>query len=84
MADFFKRVADLQNMEQMSQGTSVIHKLHPLVKIVSTVVFIGAVVTFSRYSISALIPFVLYPVIMMTLSETPRKPVLYRIVPALP
>ncbi|MBO4302707.1 cobalt ECF transporter T component CbiQ [Methanosarcinaceae archaeon] len=84
MADFFKRVADLQNMEQMSQGTSVIHKLHPLVKIVSTVVFIVAVVSFSRYSISALIPFFFYPVIMMTLSETPWKPVLYRIVPALP
>jgi cobalt/nickel transport system permease protein len=79
-----KAVSKLNDLEEMANGKSVIHTFHPMSKIIITFVFLIAVISFDRYQISGLIPFILYPVLMLSLSLTPIKPIFYRLIPALP
>lgn len=84
MVNIHKAASRLNDLEEMADRDTVIHKIHPLPKIIVTFAFLIAVISFDRYQISGLIPFILYPVIMMTLSLTPLKQILYRLLPALP
>jgi len=79
-----KAASKLNDLEEMANGKSVVHTFHPLSKIIITFVFLVAVISFDRYQISGLVPFILYPVIMLALSLTPLKPIFYRLIPALP
>jgi cobalt/nickel transport system permease protein len=72
------------SLEQLAGGHSVIHRRHPLVKLVSAFVYIITVVSFGRTELVRLIPFVFYPVLLMALSETPWRPVLKRAAIAVP
>lgn len=58
-------------MDTLSQGTSVIHKLDPRILLVTTIIYIIFVISFDRYAISALIPFLIYPVTLLILGEMP-------------
>jgi len=84
MANIMKAASKLNDLEEMANGKSVIHTLHPMSKIIITFVFLMTVISFDRYQISGLTPFILYPAIMLSLSLTPLKPILYRLIPALP
>jgi len=77
-------VQELYALEQLSCGDSCIHRLHPSVKLLTTVVFIVTVVSFDRYAVERLPPYVFYPVLMMALSETPYSTLLKRFLIALP
>lgn len=84
MANLSNAMAGIYSLEQLADNNTIIHRLHPLVKIITTVVFIFVVISFDRYDLSGLIPFIFFPVILMALSETPYKPLLYRMAVALP
>jgi len=84
MVNLSNAMAGISSLEQLADNNTIIHKLHPLVKIITTIVFIFVVISFDRYDLSGLIPFIFFPVIMMALSETPYKPLLYRMAVALP
>ncbi|HEX2944915.1 MAG TPA: cobalt ECF transporter T component CbiQ [Clostridia bacterium] len=60
------------------KGTSI-HKMHPLVKLVTTLVYLAAVISFGRYDIGRLLPYVFYPVVIIALAELPVVPVLKRV-----
>ena len=83
MASFLKTVRG-QNTEELAEGNSVVHRMHPMTKILATGLFIVFVVSFDRYQVTALFPFFFYPFFMMCLSETPWAAVFYRMLPALP
>lgn len=76
--------ASMHTLEQMAEGKTVIHTLHPAVKMLTTACYIALVVSFGRYDLSGLIVFFFYPVILMALSETQYKPLLQRLLIALP
>ena len=84
MTKILKAVSGLNDLEEMADRKTIIHDLHPLFKIIVTFVFLITVISFDRYQISGLLPFIMYPVVMMTLSMTPFKPLFYRLLPALP
>jgi len=84
MTKILKAVSGLNDLEEMADRKTIVHDFHPLSKIIVTFVFLITVISFDRYQISSLLPFVLYPVLMMTLSMTPFKPLFYRLLPALP
>lgn len=82
-----KAINSLYNMrllEDMADKETSIHRLHPLVKLLTTVVYLIGVVSFGRYEISGLLPFVFYPVLIFALAELPVAPVLKRVLIALP
>ncbi|MEG1068152.1 MAG: cobalt ECF transporter T component CbiQ [Anaerovoracaceae bacterium] len=84
MANIRSKVNELYSLEQLSSGKTLIHKIHPLVKIITTMVFIITVVSFDRYNLQGLVPFVFYPVVIMSLGEIPFAMVFKRTLIALP
>ncbi len=58
-------------LDQLSYQDTVIHRLDPRVKLVITLLFLSAVISFSKYEVFALLPFFLYPMLLMTLGEIP-------------
>lgn len=84
MANMRSKIQELYALEQLSGGLSAVHRRHPLVKLISTFVYVVLVVSFDRYEFGRLIPFVFYPVVLMALSETPWSIVLKRVALTLP
>ena len=65
-------------------GSSPVHRLDPRAKCVVTVLFVVAVPSFGRYDVSRLMPFVLYPVAIATLSGVSAGSVAARTLAAAP
>jgi len=77
-------IQELYALERLSYGDSCIHRLHPAVKLLTTVVFIVTVVSFDRYAFVRLFPYIFYPSLFMALSETPYSMLLKRFLISLP
>jgi len=56
---------DLGYLDTLARGNSFLHRLDPRAKLITTLVFIIAVVSFDKYSLSALMPFFIYPLILI-------------------
>ncbi|MCL2153867.1 MAG: cobalt ECF transporter T component CbiQ [Oscillospiraceae bacterium] len=84
MPDIGARVRELRVLENLSAGHTAIHRLHPLTKLLSALIFIVVVVSFGRYDFARLAPYLFYPFIMMALAELPYKLLLSRVLIALP
>jgi cobalt/nickel transport system permease protein len=74
----------LGKMEQLAAGTSPVHRLPPMVKLITTLVYIIAVVSFPNDNVSGLMPYIFYPACMMPISDIPAKPFFARMLVALP
>jgi cobalt/nickel transport system permease protein len=75
---------ELYALDQLSGGNSCVHKLHPAVKLLTTVVFIITVVSFDRYAFGRLAPYIFYPALLAALSDTPHSMLLKRFLIAFP
>ncbi|MDR2619021.1 MAG: cobalt ECF transporter T component CbiQ [Treponema sp.] len=73
MPNIQRSVDGLSLFEKFSQQQSCVHNLHPAVKILGTLVYIGALVSFERHTVSAMLPFVFYPLIMAPLAGIPLR-----------
>lgn len=63
--DHFRRLDDL------AQTDSTIHRLHPAVKIITTMVYLIIVASYAKYEVTGLLPLVIYPVAMIILGRLP-------------
>ena len=63
--DHFRRLDDL------AQADSIIHRLHPAIKIITTLIFLITVASYAKYDVTGLLPLVLYPVALITLGRLP-------------
>ena len=84
MANLYKASAGMDNLERLAFQKSVIHKVHPMSKLIASIVYIVAVISFSYKNTSGLMPYLFYPAIIMSLANIPYKPLLQRLVIALP
>ncbi|WP_461256355.1 cobalt ECF transporter T component CbiQ [Treponema sp. R80B11-R83G3] len=78
------KIYELYALEELASGSTCIHRLNPLAKLLSAAVFIVTVVSFNRYAMGRLIPYIFYPALLMALSETPYSMLLKRFLVALP
>ncbi|PLX82369.1 MAG: cobalt ECF transporter T component CbiQ [Desulfuromonas sp.] len=62
---------DIRALEALAGMESTVHRLDPRAKLVTTLVFIVAVVSFGRYEISALLPFFLFPAALVGMGRLP-------------
>jgi cobalt/nickel transport system permease protein len=60
---------DLGAMDRLSRQDTVVHRLDGRAKVLTTLVFIVTVVSFKRYEVSAMIPFLLFPVVVSGLGN---------------
>jgi cobalt/nickel transport system permease protein len=84
LANLYQAAAGMNRLERLSLGNSPVHRLHPLVKLLTTVAYMGVVISFPGYSVSGLIPFLLYPFLLIPASGTPPGPLAGRLFCALP
>jgi cobalt/nickel transport system permease protein len=82
--DFYRKAGGIGRLETLALGNSPIHRLHPGAKILTTLAYIGTVVSFPARDLSGLGIFFLYPAVLMSLSGTPWKPLLARLLVSLP
>ena len=78
------KIHEFYALEQLAVGNTCIHRLHPLSKLLASAVFIVTVVSFNRYAPDRLVPYILYPLLLMALSETPYTMLFKRFLVALP
>jgi cobalt/nickel transport system permease protein len=62
---------DIGRLETLAEKDSIVHRLDARAKLLVTLAFILAVVSFDRYSIGGLLPFFLYPAIIIGLADLP-------------
>lgn len=84
MSKVINSLYNMRLLDDLAQKETSIHRLHPLVKLLTTVVYLTVVISFGRYEISSLLPFVFYPVLIFALAELPVAPILKRILLVLP
>jgi len=75
---------DLGSLDALAYRESNIHRLDPRAKLVTTLVFIITVVSFNKYSLSGLIPFLFFPVAILARADLPTGPILKKLLIALP
>jgi cobalt/nickel transport system permease protein len=63
--------SDLGRLDRLSYGDTAVHRLDPRAKVVATVLFVVAVVSFPRYEVLPLLPFALFPVLIAALGDIP-------------
>lgn len=79
MANIMNSLYNMRLLDDLARQETVIHKLHPLMKLLTTVSYLTVVVSFGRYEIGGLLPLLFYPVVVFALAELPVKPILLRI-----
>lgn len=73
MAKLDSQLFDLGYMDTLAAGNSPLHRMDPRAKLITTLMFIGTVVSFGKYDISALVPFTLYPFVLMAWGGLPAS-----------
>jgi cobalt/nickel transport system permease protein len=58
-------------LDTLASQETRLHRLDPRAKILATLAFVVAVVSFGKYEISAMLPFAVYPLVMMSAGNIP-------------
>jgi len=69
--NFDEQYYNIGFIDQLSYKDTFVHRLDPRAKLIATLLFLFTVVSFSKYEIAALMPFFIYPVLLMTIGEIP-------------
>ncbi len=79
-----KALQELSAMDDLAAQDSIIHRLNPLTKLLTTVAYILTVVSFGKYRFSSLTVFLLWPVLLFQLSGIPVRTCFYKLRIVLP
>lgn len=84
MLDIRSKLSDFYSLEQLASKQTFLHKLHPITKIGVTLVYIVCVISFPRYNIHSLMPYIFYPLFIMACADIPFGMIFRRASIALP
>ena len=71
-------------MDELGRRDTPIHRIDARAKAVTTILFVFVVMSFPRYDVSALMPFFLYPLVLLSLGRIPAEFLLRKILIAAP
>ena len=71
MGNIESALLNLGYLETLSYQDTPLHRLDPRVKLLTTLVFIIAVVSFGKYEITGLLPFIIFPVVLVAVGNLP-------------
>ncbi len=71
MTSIHAAVIDLKRLELLAESDSAIHVIDARAKVLVTLVFIVAVVSHNRYELARLLPFFIFPAVMIALAGLP-------------
>jgi len=75
---------EIGRMDELARQDTPVHRLDARAKLLATGAFIVALMSFSRYEISALMPFCLYPFVLISLGRIPFGFIFRKIIIAAP
>lgn len=84
MSDLNTSLKYIRELEELSERESIVHSLNPLSKMIVTIMFLFAVASVDKYDVSMLIGFIFYPIILVELSDIPKKILFKRVIITLP
>ena len=84
MSGIRSKVNEIYSLEQLSMKNTIIHNIHPLIKMVVTVVYIVCILSVRRYDLLRFSYFLFYLIITTALAELPLKIIIKRTMIALP
>ena len=79
-----KALAELSEMDELAARRSPVHALHPAAKLLTTIVYILVTLSFDKYDLSGIVPMVLWPVLMFTVSGVNVRTCFYKLRIVLP
>ena len=79
MSDIYKSAAEFREMDELTDMSSPIHNIHPLAKLIVTIIFIFTVASFDKYDFSGLIIMVIYPALMFSYAGIPVRLCFYKL-----
>jgi cobalt/nickel transport system permease protein len=79
MNNIGKDTFDIGYMDTLASGDSPLHRLDPRAKLITTLVFIVTVVSFNKYTLSAMTPFFIYPIVLISLGGLPYRYILKKV-----
>lgn len=71
-------------MDELAVRSSPIHALHPLAKLITTILYILTTLSIDKYDLGGLVPMVLWPVLLFQVSGTDLKTCFYKLRIVLP
>ena len=75
---------DFKQLDLLAMRRTAVHRLDPRAKVLTTLCFILCVVSFHKYELSAMLPFLIYPVALVALGELPVGYIARKIVIVIP
>lgn len=84
MADIRSKINDLYSLEQLAAGQTVLHRLHPLGKLLVTFVYLICLLSLDSCALHRLAPFLFYPIICTAAASIPPGMIVKRAIWALP
>ena len=66
-------------LDDLARKDTAIHRLHPLVKVIATIFYLGVIASFSRYEVTSLLPLVLFPAVILAGADLPVGSVMKRV-----
>lgn len=77
-------IVHLHIIEDIANQNSWLHRRHPLCKLLVTICFLFFVISFGKYDVAALLPYIFYPLLVMVLGDIPATPIFKRTLIAAP
>ncbi|MCG8568535.1 MAG: cobalt ECF transporter T component CbiQ [Spirochaetes bacterium] len=70
---------DIDSLETLARQRTFIHRIDGRIKILTTLLFIIVVISFHKYTISMLFPYLIYPLFLLTLGNIPLSVILKKV-----
>lgn len=68
---FDKEFLNLGYLDRLSYRDSIVHRIDSRGKVLMTLLFVTLVISYPKYEVVSLLPFFIFPVLLLTLSDTP-------------
>jgi cobalt/nickel transport system permease protein len=75
---------NIRTLEELSEQETSIHNINATVKVLITLVFLIITISFDKYELSAIVPLIFYPIIIMSLGDIPLLDLTKRTIIAMP
>lgn len=79
MKDIAGALYEIKHLDELSRRKNLINNIHPLVKLAVTLAYICILASFNRYEIISLLPFIIYPVIVIMICDIPAGKITKRV-----
>ena len=77
--NFDETYFDIGRLDRLAYGDTWVHRLEPRAKVIATLLYLLAVVSLPKYEVAELVPFFLFPVLLMTLGGIPTRFILKKV-----